>query len=97
MEQPQQGFSDSTPRAGSVLVIRLQNSSKSLLSDALQLISNSQIAIQKYWSGHFCPYKVSSKFCPKGGRLSNHSDPSKDVLRILKLYFYLFQNKYFFF
>ena len=52
MEQQQQGFSDSTPRAGSD---RLQKSAKSLLS-ALQLVPNSKINPQKYWSGHFDPF-----------------------------------------
>ena len=52
MEQQQQGFSDSTPRAGSD---RLQKSAKSLLS-ALQLMSISQISTQKYGSGHFDPF-----------------------------------------
>ena len=46
MEQLQQGFSDSTPKADSV---RLQKSAKRLLSDTLILISISQ----KYWSGNF--------------------------------------------
>ena len=44
-----QGFSDSTPRAGSD---RLQKSAKSLLS-ALQFISISHISTQKHRSGHF--------------------------------------------
>ena len=52
MEQQQYSFSDSTPRTGSD---RLQKSSKSLLS-ALQLMSISQISIQKYGSGHFNSY-----------------------------------------
>ena len=49
MEQLRQGFSDSTPKAGSD---RLQKSAKSLLS-ALQSKSISKISTQKYGSGHF--------------------------------------------
>ena len=48
MVQQQQGFSDSTPRAGSY---RLKKSAKSFLS-ALQLMSISQISTKKYGSGH---------------------------------------------
>ena len=44
MEQLQQGFIDSTPRAGSD---KLQKNSNNLLS-ALQLISISQISTLKY-------------------------------------------------
>jgi len=88
MEQQQHGFSDSMPRAGSD---KLQKSAKSLLS-ALQLISNSQISTQKYGSGHFDPFYITRKICPIGGSLRNHSDQSEHVLRILKLYFCLFQN-----
>ena len=47
----QQGFSDSTPKAGSE---RLQKSAKS----ALQLIFIGPISTQKYGSGHFNPFKI---------------------------------------
>ena len=53
MEQLQQGFSDSTPMAGSD---RLQNFGKDFLLKALQLISTSRISAQKYGSGHFYPF-----------------------------------------
>ena len=52
MKQQQHGFSDSTPGSGSD---RLPKSAKSLLS-ALQLMSISQISIQKYGSGNFDPF-----------------------------------------
>ena len=73
MEQQQQGFSDSTPRAGSD---RLQKSAKSLLS-ALQLMSISQISTQKLWIRSFRPIR---KIRLIGGRLRNHSDQSEHVL-----------------
>ena len=63
MEQQQQGFSDSTPRAGSD---RLQKSTKSLFS-ALQLMSICQINTQKYGSGHFDPFLITRKIRPIGG------------------------------
>ena len=52
MEQLQNSFSDSTPRAGRDT---LQQSAKRLLR-ALQLVSISQISTQKYGSGHFHPF-----------------------------------------
>ena len=52
MEQLQQAFRDSTPKAGSV---RLLSSTKILIS-ALQLISVIQISTQKYGFGHFDPF-----------------------------------------
>ena len=88
MEQQQHGFSDSTPRVGSD---RLQKTAKSLLS-ALQLMSIYQISTQKYASGHFDLFLNRKKIRPIGGRLRNHSDLSKNVRRILKLYFCLFQK-----
>ena len=51
MEQQQHSFSVTTPRAG---CDRLLKSAKNLLS-ALKLMSISQIATQKYGSGHFDP------------------------------------------
>ena len=87
MEQQQSSFSHSTPRAGSD---RLQKSAKSVLS-ALQLMSISQISTQKYRSVHFSHFE-SQKIRPMGGRLRKHSDQSEHVLRILKLYFCLFQK-----
>jgi len=51
MKQQQNGFSDSTPRAGSD---RLQKRKK--FFNALQLMSISQISTQKYGSGHFDPF-----------------------------------------
>ena len=82
MNQLQQGFRGSKPRAGSD---RLQKLPKSLLS-ALQLISISQI------QSHFDPFLITRKFFPIGGRLKTHSDQSEHVLRILILYFCLFQK-----
>ena len=72
MEQQQQGFSDSTPRAGSD---RLQQSAKSLLS-ALQQMYISQISTQNYGSGHSDPFLITRKIRLIGGRLRNHSDQS---------------------
>ena len=88
MEQQQHGVSDSMPRAGRD---RLQKSAKSLLS-ALQLMTISQISIQKYGSGHFDPFLITRKIRPIGGRLRNHSDQSEHALRIMELYFCLFQR-----
>ena len=88
MEQQEHGYSDSTPRAGSD---RLQKLAKRLLS-ALQLMSISQISTQKYESGHFDPFLITRKFCLIGGRRRIQSDQSEHVLRILKLYFCLFQK-----
>ena len=87
MEQQQHGFSDSMLRAGSD---RLQKSARSLLS-ALQL--QLQCPIVKSM-GHVIStlFKSQEKIRPIGVRLRDHSDQSKDVLRILKLYCCLFQE-----
>ena len=69
MEQLQNSFSDSTPRAGSD---KLQQLAKSLLR-ALQLMSISQISTQKYGSGNFHPFEIASKIRQVGGRQRNHS------------------------
>ena len=91
MEQQQQGFSDSTPRAGSD---RLQKSSK---FSALQLMSISHISTQKYGSDHSEPIYITIKISPIGGRIRNHSVQSEHVLGILKLYLCLFQKNEIFF
>ena len=87
MEQLNQSFSGSTPRAGGD---KLQKSGKSLLS-ALQLISISQIRTPKVLVRSFRPLnckKISSNR-RSSKELRIHSDQSEDFLRILKLHFYL--------
>ena len=73
------------------VVTDYKKSAKSLPC-ALQLISISQIIPQKYGSRHFDLFLITRKNRPIGGRLRNHGDQSEDVLRILKLYFCLFQK-----
>ena len=70
---------------------RLQKSAKSLLG-VLQLMSISKISTQRYGSGHFDPFQIARKIRQLGDRLRNQSGQSEDVLRILKLYFCLFQK-----
>ena len=74
-----------------LVVTEYKKPAKSLLS-ALKWMSISKISTQKYGSGHFDPFLITRKIRPIGGRIRNHSDQSEHVLRILKLYFCLFQK-----
>ena len=86
MEQLQQCFSYSTPRADSD---GLQKSAKSL-SSALQLISINQISTQKYRPSHSDSFQIARN--PIEGRIRNHSDQSGKVQRMLKFYCCLIQK-----